>query len=519
MTQTLEPATLDHAKLEAFVFRAVDEVGATLNTALVVMGDRLGLYRAMAGAGPLSSDELAARGDVSERYTREWLNAQAAGGYVDYDPDSGRYTLPPEQTVALTDAESPAFLPGFFQIALGSVLDSPRIVDAAYGQVVAWDGTSMSTTCSKAASASSGPGYNANLLSSWLPALDGVVEQAGTRCARCRRGMRPRRIHDSHGSRLPEFVLPRLRLPRGSIETARQRAATATVNGHVDFEVTGATSFSGRDYDLVTMFDCLHDMGDPVGAARHVREAIAADGTWMIVEPAAGDRVENNLNPWGAPITASRRCSAPLIALPGGRTRAGCAGWRGADPRRGQRRRLHPLPAGGGNALQHRVRGPALIVSEPKLEVVRPEQTRARYPELRGIRRARAGVRTFYEVYGRGEPTILLLPAWSIVHSRCWKMQIPYLSRHCRVVTFDGRGNGRSDRPPHAGHTQRRNSPPMHLPYSTPPRLTARSLSLGRWAAQRAMVLAADHAHRARQHRVHRPRGATRSRSPAVPRR
>jgi len=139
MTQTLEPATLDHAKLEAFVFRAVDEVGATLNTALVVMGDRLGLYRAMAGAGPLTSDELAARVGVSERYTREWLNAQAAGGYVEYEPDSGRYTLPPEQTVALTDADSPAFLPGFFQIALGSVLDSPRIVEAARtGGGVGW---------------------------------------------------------------------------------------------------------------------------------------------------------------------------------------------------------------------------------------------------------------------------------------------------------------------------------------------------------------------------------------------
>ena len=298
MTQTLEPATLDHAKLEAFVFRAVDEVGATLNTALVVMGDRLGLYRAMAGAGPLTSDELAARVGVSERYTREWLNAQAAGGYVEYEPDSGRYTLPPEQTVALTDADSPAFLPGFFQIALGSVLDSPRIVEAARtGGGVGWHEhvDDVFEGCERFFR----PGYNANLLSSWLPALDGVVEklEGGARVADVGCGHGASTI--LMGTAFPNTSFLGSDYHAGSIETARQRAETAKINGHVDFEVAGATSFSGRDYDLVTMFDCLHDMGDPVGAARHVREAIASDGTWMIVEPAAGDRVENNLNPVG----------------------------------------------------------------------------------------------------------------------------------------------------------------------------------------------------------------------------
>ena len=298
MTQTLEPATLDHAKLEAFVFRAVDEVGATLNTALVVMGDRLGLYRAMAGAGPLTSDELAARVGVSERYTREWLNAQAAGGYVEYEPDSGRYTLPPEQTVALTDADSPAFLPGFFQIALGSVLDSPRIVEAARtGGGVGWHEhvDDVFEGCERFFR----PGYNANLLSSWLPALDGVVEklEGGARVADVGCGHGASTI--LMGTAFPNTSFLGSDYHAGSIETARQRAETAKINGHVDFEVAGATSFSGRDYDLVTMFDCLHDMGDPVGAARHVREAIASDGTWMIVEPAAGDRVENNLNPIG----------------------------------------------------------------------------------------------------------------------------------------------------------------------------------------------------------------------------
>src|SRR5437879_3850903 len=139
MTRTEEPIPVDADKLERFVFRAVDEVGATLNAALVVMGDRLGLYRALAAAGPLTPAELAERTDTAERYVREWLNAQAAGGYVDYDPGTGRYTLPPEQALALTDADSPAYLPGFFQIALGSVLDSPRITDAAQsGEGVGW---------------------------------------------------------------------------------------------------------------------------------------------------------------------------------------------------------------------------------------------------------------------------------------------------------------------------------------------------------------------------------------------
>ncbi len=252
MTQTLEPATLDHAKLEAFVFRAVDEVGATLNTALVVMGDRLGLYRAMAGAGPLTSDELAARAGVSERYTREWLNAQAAGGYVEYDPDSGRYTLPPEQTVALTDADSPAFLPGFFQIALGSVLDSPRIVEAARtGAGVGWHehGDDVFEGCERFFR----PGYNANLRSSWLPALDGVVEKL-------ERGAHVADVGCGHGA---STILMGTAFPNtsflgsdyhaGSIETARQRAETAKIKGHVDLRsgwrnIVQRTRLRSRDH-------------------------------------------------------------------------------------------------------------------------------------------------------------------------------------------------------------------------------------------------------------------------------
>ncbi len=294
---TVEQTPLDMEKLEAFVFRAVDEVGATLNTALVVMGDRLGLYKALAGAGPLTPTELADRTGTAERYVREWLNAQAAGGYVEYDPESGRYTLPPEQALALTDSESPAYLPGFFQIALGSVIDSPRIAEAAEtGEGVGWHqhNHNVFEGCERFFR----PGYAANLLTSWLPALDGVV-------GKLEQGASVADVGCGHGSStiLMAKAFPSSRFTGsdyhdGSIETARQRAAEVGID-NAEFQVAPAASFEGAKYDLITMFDCLHDMGDPVGAARHVRKAIAPDGTWMIVEPRAGDRVEDNLNPVG----------------------------------------------------------------------------------------------------------------------------------------------------------------------------------------------------------------------------
>ena len=211
---TIEQAVeIDGDKLMQFVFRAVDEVGATLNTALVVMGDKLGLYRALAGTGALTPGELAERTGTAERYVREWLNAQAAGGYVEYDPDSGRYTLPPEQAVALTDPDSPAYLPGFFQIALGSVLDSPKIIEAARsGDGFGWHEHvhDVHEGCERFFR----PGYNAHLISEWLPALDGVVGQARARRARGRRRLRPRRLHDPDGPGVPELDLRRLGLPR-----------------------------------------------------------------------------------------------------------------------------------------------------------------------------------------------------------------------------------------------------------------------------------------------------------------
>ncbi|HUA75143.1 MAG TPA: class I SAM-dependent methyltransferase [Solirubrobacteraceae bacterium] len=298
MATAAQPVEMDPQKLEQFVFRAVEEVGATLGAAQVVMGDKLGLYRALADGGSLTPEELARRAAVSERYVREWLNAQAAGGYVAYDPADGTYSLPPEQAVALTDESSPAFLPGFFQTAIGSVLDSPRITEAARsGEGVGWHEHNQDVFdgCERFFR----PGYNANLVPEWLPALDGVVDklQAGAKVADLGCG---------HGS---STILMALAFPNstfvgsdyhaGSIETACLRAQEAGVADRVSFQTAAASSDHGTGFDLVTMFDCLHDMGDPVGAARQVKRMLAPDGTWMIVEPMAGDRIEDNLNPVG----------------------------------------------------------------------------------------------------------------------------------------------------------------------------------------------------------------------------
>jgi len=299
-TPTLEPAPrpIDPDKLMSFVFRAVDEVGATLNTALVVMGDALGYYRTMADGTPVTPSELAERTSTDEHYAREWLAAQAAGHYVEYDPETRRYTLPAEQAAALTDENSPAYLPGFFQIAHGTVRDAAAVLDAARtGDGIGWHAHNgdVHVGCERFFRTM----YNAHLIDEWLPALDGVVEKL-------ERGATVADVGCGHGA---STVLMALHYPRStfigsdyheaSIVVARERAERAGVADRVTFEVAPAARFSGSGYDLVTMFDCLHDMGDPVGAARHVKEALAEDGTWMIVEPAAGDRVEDNLNPVG----------------------------------------------------------------------------------------------------------------------------------------------------------------------------------------------------------------------------
>ncbi len=298
LTTAPTPApSLDTDKLMSFVFRAVDEVGATLNTALVVLGDKLGYYRALAGHGPLTPAGLAEATLTDEHYAREWLNAQAAGGFVEYDAGSGRYALPPEQAVALADESSPAFLPGFFQIALGTVADSGRIAQAARdGAGIGWHehNTDVHHGCERFFR----PGYHAHLVQEWLPAA-GVADKL-------RAGASVADIGCGHGAStiLMSQAFPRSRFLGSdyhaeSVRVARERAEEAGVADRVRFEVASAQEFSGSGYDVVTTFDALHDMGDPVGAARHVYDVLAGDGTWMVVEPMAGDRVEDNLNPVG----------------------------------------------------------------------------------------------------------------------------------------------------------------------------------------------------------------------------
>ncbi|MGH2930006.1 MAG: class I SAM-dependent methyltransferase, partial [Solirubrobacteraceae bacterium] len=258
----------------------------------------LGLYRELARAGALSPAELAQRTGTAERYVREWCSAQAAGDYLTYDPDSGRYALAPEQAVALTDADSPAYLPGLFQTAVGAVIDAPRIIEVARsGAGFGWHehGHDVHEGCERFFR----PSYNAHLVADWLPALDGVIEKL-------QRGCLVADVGCGHGAStiLMAQAFPRARFigsdyHDGSIETARARARDAGVSDRVGFEVGSASDYAGEGYDLVTVFDCLHDLGDPVGAARHVRGTLKPDGTWMIVEPNAGDRVEDNLNPVG----------------------------------------------------------------------------------------------------------------------------------------------------------------------------------------------------------------------------
>ncbi len=296
MAVETQPVNMD--KLMAFLGQVIGELGATVNAGLIVIGDRLGLYKAMAGAGPITSAHLAERTGTSERYVREWLNAQAAGGFVTYDPKTQRYELPPEQAMALADENSPAFVGGAFELATATLKATPHIEEIfKSGAGFGWheQDPGVPTGCERFFR----PGYNANLVSAWLPALDGVEEKlrVGARVADVGCGL-------GSSSRLMAEAYPRSHVTgfdyhKESIELARQKTKAAGLGDRLKFEVAPAQGFSGTGYDLVTMFDCLHDMGDPVGAAKHVRQALDKDGTWMIVEPIAGDTVESNLNPVG----------------------------------------------------------------------------------------------------------------------------------------------------------------------------------------------------------------------------
>jgi 2-polyprenyl-3-methyl-5-hydroxy-6-metoxy-1,4-benzoquinol methylase len=288
---------IDTDKLMDFLHKFVGDLGATMAAGNVVVGDRLGLYRALAD-GPAQPRELAERTGTTTRYIDEWLRGQAAGGYVEYDPQTGAYSLTPEQAFALTDPDGAVFAPGAFELALGTLRAEERVAQAFLtGAGIGWHehDEGVFSGCERFFR----PGYTANLVASWLPALDGVVAKLGA-------GARVADIGCGHGASTtlmaqayPNSTFTGSDYHEGSVIQARKRAADAGLAGRATFDVASAQTFSGGPYDLVTSFDCLHDMGDPVGAARHIRQLLAPDGTWMVVEPFAGDSVADNLNPVG----------------------------------------------------------------------------------------------------------------------------------------------------------------------------------------------------------------------------
>jgi 2-polyprenyl-3-methyl-5-hydroxy-6-metoxy-1,4-benzoquinol methylase len=295
---TANRPVLDEAKLQALVGKAVGDLGATLSTAMISIGDRLGLFKALASGGAATPAELAARTGTFERYVREWLAASAAGGYVEYDPESGRFSLSPEQLMALADETSPYCVLGGFESILAAIRSEPMIAERfRTGRGFAWG--EHDARLFEGTERFFGAGYAANLVAAWIPALEGVE-------SKLRAGVRVADVGCGHGA---STILMARAFPAStfvgfdshppSIVRATELAAQSGVSERVRFEVAAATDFSGEGYELIAHFDCLHDLGDPLGAAQRVRSALSPDGTWLIVEPQARDRLEDNLNPIG----------------------------------------------------------------------------------------------------------------------------------------------------------------------------------------------------------------------------
>ena len=291
--------SINEEKLNALLGKFVGDLGATMHAGSIVIGEKLGLYKAMGNPGErITAKELADRTGTNERYVSEWLNANAAGGYVEYDAENESYYMTDEQSFVMTNEDNPAYLPGAFVLATSALKAVPKMVERFQsGDGLGWHehdpdlfrGTELFFR----------PGYIANLASSWIPALDGVE-------AKLTSGAKVADVGCGHGA---STILMAAAFPNSefvgfdyhdrSIEAARRKADEAGIGSRVKFQVASAKEFPGSGYDLVTFFDCLHDMGDPVGAAKHVRESLTDDGTWMIVEPFANDRTEDNLNPVG----------------------------------------------------------------------------------------------------------------------------------------------------------------------------------------------------------------------------
>jgi SAM-dependent methyltransferase len=289
-------STIDTAKLESFLTRAVGDLSAGHAGVMVSIGMKLGLYKAMAGAGPISPKELAVRTGCAERYVSEWLNSQVAGGYVDYHAISHTYELSPEQAMVLADEDSPVFMPHAWQVTATMWLDEDKTIEAfRTGRGVAWGDHDERLYCGVASFYRNA--YRGSLVSQWLPALEGVVERlaAGIRVADVGCG-------HGHSTLLMAEAFPRSRfhgfdVHPASIDEARRHAVEAGLGERVTFSVARATNYPAEGYGLICFFDALHDMGDPMAAARYAARALAPDGTVMLIEPFANDRVEDNISP------------------------------------------------------------------------------------------------------------------------------------------------------------------------------------------------------------------------------
>jgi 2-polyprenyl-3-methyl-5-hydroxy-6-metoxy-1,4-benzoquinol methylase len=313
--------TIDDTKVEAFLDQILNEAGAAMNAALVRIGDALGLYRAMGDAQPVTAATLAQRTDTHQRYVREWLNAQAAGGFVAYDPETDRYTLPAEHAIVLADEHSPFAQAGLFQAITASIRAEDRMIDAfRTGGGLGWHEHHHGLF--HGVERLFAPAYRTSLVADWIPALDGVEAklEAGALVADvgCGHGLSTILLAEA----FPNSRFEGFDVHAESIEVARGRAEAAGVADRVSFELARADAYPRRDYDLVAVFDALHDMGDPAGAARHIRSTLAADGTWMIVEPSAGDRIEDNFHPLGR----LRYGFSTLVCTPGSLSQNGRAG-------------------------------------------------------------------------------------------------------------------------------------------------------------------------------------------------
>ncbi len=318
---------INEAKLNEFMGKAVGDIGAAMSAALVVIGDRLGIYKAMAALGPATPGEIGKKAGISERYIREWTLNQAAGGYISYDAKSGKFFLSEEQAFAFANDESPAALAGAFEI-IGAIHRDTSKVQAAFasGKGIPWGDHDACLFCGteKFFAAS----YRGNLVSSWIPALDGVRDKLD-------RGIAVADVGCGHGAStiimaraFPNSRFTGFDFHTPSVECARQKASAAKLT-NITFESADAVSFppTPGGYGLVTCFDCLHDMGDPVGCGARVKQSLASGGTWMVVEPAAGDTVESNLNPVSRVFSAaSSMICVPASLAYNGPALGACAG-------------------------------------------------------------------------------------------------------------------------------------------------------------------------------------------------